>query len=837
MKLHKITWILVLLLTMSLASANLEDYLYTANFVNDLNTTDTTHSNMTLSLISVDDFEDGDYTTSPTWTYNSGTTTFEVQNSDLINGAQTLKMTVPDGGGTGSLTLSQFDMDDIADGTQFSGYLDYSNAEGGYFGIEGTSGHVRVQRTRVTSFSRLHIITDGTDWTPSNAISGIVQFIITLTPSTNTTNILLYDSGSSLITNQTITHTYDFDKVVVKGVSGDGLGGNLRFDDLSFKPATTEGKYTSNTFLTGDQHTKFRPDFSCVGDCVVNVTAEGELFANVTSGTQYTLSSVPSDGNTSFFYDISLATNTSTLENLSINFTNVVTERGYVNLQAFEKVTGDQILNFSTTSPNTGTTTNGSLTINPKIGNKTIVATSPGFINEVTQDVEINVNETIDVNLTGFYDVNLTINAFDYITNDSINTFSGNITSGSFTESFNSTTGSVVLGLQGSLNYTLALQATNFSTYTETLTLTNDTTQEHNASMQRFNSVNIEFRNEDGLALVDDVTITLDAISTPEANQYMTTNGTLLLELLTPANYTLRYSATGYEERFHYITVLDDSAQNLTLYMINTSTSTEVAVTIVDQTSSKVEGALVKALKYYIDSNSYLLQEVGQTDSTGLTNLELTLNDEFYRFIIEKDGETLKTTNPAIITQNSITIQVVIGEDNTEYYERFTSIDHSLSYNNVTNNFKLTYNDVTGFTSKVCLELYEVKPDRYNQIDNTCATTSAGSLLLNVPGVNGTLYLAKAFYYDGSTQNYLSELGKEFTDRTDLGNIGLIGQFILSTVMVFMTAFSIEVMIISVPVSILIGKLLGLNALATQVIIPLLIGSVIIALMVGRRRS
>jgi len=301
----------------------------------------------------------------------------------------------------------------------------------------------------------------------------------------------------------------------------------------------------------------------------------------------------------------------------------------------------------------------------------------------------------------------------------------------------------------------------------------------------------------------------------------------------------MRYGATGYEERFYYFVLTNRSAQELTLYMINSTDAYNVTVTVIDQSTTPIEGAIVKALKYDLDTNSYILQEVGVTDTDGKTIMSLTYNDEYYKFVVEYDGETLKTTNAAYITSASYTLQVTLGEDiGTGFYE-YDSLDFDISFNTGTDTFRFNYNDVYGVTTEVCLYVYEVDAQGETLVNNTCSSSAAGTLLLSVDAVNGTYYVAKAYYVDSSgTQQYLTSLGYTYPSSDVFGSLGLFLQILITLTMVsivLVSGASVSMLFFLAPLSLLLGRIVQLNAIGYEYLTPLIVVGIIISIAMDKK--
>lgn len=349
-------------------------------------------------------------------------------------------------------------------------------------------------------------------------------------------------------------------------------------------------------------------------------------------------------------------------------------------------------------------------------------------------------------------------------------------------------------------------------------------------------NINITFYDQDTGLIVDTTNITLGIITDYYSANYTTEVGWINVTLIEDVVNTIRYSATGYNERFYFVTPTNDSSYPLSLYMISDSDAYNVTVTVVDQNSDAVEDAYVKALKYDVVLNSYLLQEIGKTNFLGQTILSLTYNDEYYKFIVEYDGSTLTTTSPLYIQSSTYTIQVIIGDIIGEDYYHYEDLDYNLTYNNVTNNFRLDYNDVSGLIDQVCVYVYNTTLTSKTLINSTCLGVASGSILTGIPVVNNTSYEAKAYYTKDGKTSYLTSRSVAFTTDPDFLNYGLFLQIIITTTFALMSLWKLEISAIITPLSLILGRMIGLTSFPYEILIPLLVVGIILAMIAGNRK-
>lgn len=353
------------------------------------------------------------------------------------------------------------------------------------------------------------------------------------------------------------------------------------------------------------------------------------------------------------------------------------------------------------------------------------------------------------------------------------------------------------------------------------------------------NSLNITFYDEsDPETLLSGPLISLDLISDVFSGNYSTTNGSIFISLLSPTNYTLRYSANGFTERFYYVQVSNNSFSGLSLYLINDTVYSNISVYVVDEILNPVEGAVVKALKYYLPDNSYILQEVGITDISGVAIMSLTKNDEYYKFIVEYQGETKKITTPATIKTDSLTIGINFGQSVAEEYYNYKSIDWNLAFTDSTNNYRFDYNDVSGLANEYCLRVYKYTNLSITPYDSECDTASVGTLLINVANETGVTYVATATYVENGEVKILGSLFKSFPEDT-LNNtrFGLFLQILLTVAFGSFALLSVVFAAITVPFSLIVGKWIGLITIPWTYLVTLQVTGFVVAMLLTRKQK
>lgn len=482
-----------------------------------------------------------------------------------------------------------------------------------------------------------------------------------------------------------------------------------------------------------------------------------------------------------------------------------------------------------------GDTYNSSDLIPISAGKWNVTFIKSGYYN-LTQEIVINALMTNNIEITGVYDALLTLNVKN-INDDFINNYSGNITNNisNYFSTFTSNNGSVLIPLLKNNEFSIKLNpiqgyATNINNeFSINTNLTNPT---QTLILFEENSIDITFRDDKTKNIINSTNITIDLISDLQSYNFTTTNGTLNLTLLQPETYIMRYSSQGYKESFYIFTLQNLSYNTLNLYLVNESEADIVTVNIIDESTRNIEGALVKLLKYDLETNSYLVTEIRSTDFSGKADFVVRRNQEFYKFIIEIDKEVRRITNPNYIVSEVLTIQILSTTSGLEFFntERISAF---ITFNNETNNFRADYNDPSNIGSLYCFELYKTGFNRV-LINSTCSNSPSGTLLINHEPSNG--FYEGVVYARINPRQFVNSKTFDFSIVFNSGNNGLVLQILLTLFFAFTFMFSPVIGLIVTPLSLLVGRMLELNSLGYEYIVPLIIVSFIIAYLLEGRK-
>jgi len=467
----------------------------------------------------------------------------------------------------------------------------------------------------------------------------------------------------------------------------------------------------------------FCPDFDCSNGDLINVSFNVvDIFGN----------------------------NTNVSDQVEINNT------GTVNISALEKVSGLNINIFNITLPQIRGTTTGNITFIEEATTINVTGTAPTYLNTVSNNSETVLFDNItQVVLSDFYSSNITLNVTDLLNGSIITGFNWTVISNNFSFSESGTSDTIGL-INGSFNITVAhpIYLDNRTTFT-----INSDAQTLNIQLFITNTFNITIRYELDRSIVDDRNVTLQFVSTLEAFNRTTGNGTLFISMIQPSIVDIRYASSGFRERSFFFNLENKSANNITLYMLDNTNGTLVIITNVDETGTPIERFTTQVLRGFIIGGQEVFEvvEMDMTDFAGEAVFTLQLND--VRYIVRtvrnvSTNEIVFLSNPFEITGTTLRVTLDLLADPLESFNSWRGITFTgPTFDNTSQNWTATYNDVPGLINPggiVCLEVFEqIGVDR-RPFSEACASTSIATLTIQYTGSHGTFAQIVA---DTNTEN------------------------------------------------------------------------------------
>lgn len=374
-----------------------------------------------------------------------------------------------------------------------------------------------------------------------------------------------------------------------------------------------------------------------------------------------------------------------------------------------------------------------------------------------------------------------------------------------------------------------------------------------------FNSVLLSIYDAATLLLIDDRNVTISTINNISSFTNMTDTGEIVVDFLSPTNYELRFNATNYNTRSVFVTVLNDSTQNVSVYMTMTSNATtEIQVVeVFDTSNSEVEGAIVWLQKEVIGGSSqWITVQEAQTDFEGKTSVFVERDTSvFYRFAVVYDGAAV----PILPTRNLFTGQTSFIPAVTETVRLIVDLETASSDPlpdrlGITSNLTYAnYNDGSGIPNNntvVCSWVdarnsiigarllitgrYLLNGTTFDTISDTTTNTTFGTINYTFTPINNTIYEIKCYAVYTGRQVLLETDMKEFNVTVVVErNTGLLYAVLVLMVVALLTVpfrrdYGIVVSAVLTLSSLFILTIFGILQIPTAIITSLIAFAIII---------
>lgn len=640
--------------------------------------------------------------------------------------------------------------------------------------------------------------------------------------------------GSSAVTLQTITNNqwYDISLVNVNPSAntfdvkidntiydngGSHFGyywNNKEIKRINFITVNTIKNYVDEIRILENLDDPVSPNFTISttsywsGNTITNFSAliNGTLYDDGDTGT------ITTDilQNSTSLYNITINTNdwyNETILNVNVSSNLATTlNQSFINITVNKSLSGVGVSDFSVYN---GTnlvlnTSNYYGLIHPDFGNYTLTIVDNTGVENYTQDntlIEVLAldNKTVNLLVSGH---TITINATDASDGSSALNFSINVEALDFTSNrnFTTTTGTITFpAVDGSYNITIDAPAFAQNNNNVTIeVLNNQTNFFHNFPLFSMNSFNMTFYDIDTGEIMNGTNITVHLIGGTSTTN-ITDTGELFLDLLTPSDYTIIYSADEYRQGSYIFTLINRTYNKLNLYMTKENTTSLVLITVLDKFSKDpVQNSLVTVQRYKDDA--WVTDQILKTDFNGQTEGYFVVSTVFYNFLVEKDDTVFfgiinsnenKKNIYAEDVSNGIVVEIDSSPNNViASYQTVYDLVTSCRFTNTSNStgyFIFTFDDTNNLQRTADLE---VKVG--NDVNCTNSIVSESGNLNCVVSVDSAVGIT-TFTARGYVDNKLVEVctGEIGVDDVWNFNWGVAG-FILGLFMVIIayTAFA-----------------------------------------------
>lgn len=602
-----------------------------------------------------------------------------------------------------------------------------------------------------------------------------------------------------------------------------GSGGYWAYDELK----VCEGNYCGTPAVANTLTVS-------VSNNVTGTSIGSLTFSNVTGSLTFNYFNITSTGFCVTYTGNGTGTNCTTSGSGANTFFNVTTSSSITGTQSVSASTYQALLNVSVYRLFLNTSISGFNVTNNKAFNTTTGESVLLRANNGSNNVQVAVAgnytlnytftaqslTTTNVNATGIYDNQFTIGA-NYqglgISTFTIQTINQTLTLNNIT---NTTVGSVVLQLLQGYDY--YFQITGDTHATQNITLpANSSTNTYNFSVYLTNTINMTFYDEITESIINE-TVTLQVISDSFAQNY-TINSTQTsgfnVSLLSPNQYTLRYSAPSYTQRDYYINLTNGTYNNIDLYLLDTTTANDVIATVETTGSIRVEGAIIKLLRYYVTCNCFKIVQMSTTSGEGQSLFWVQPLQGYYKWSVDYQGSNkfLSATSQQIVS-DTVFFSISLQDDFYQSFAALTGMTNILTYNTTSGVMEYSYSDPSGLTTQGCLNVRYVNGTNWDERES-CVSGSSGSVILILN--NNTQYRYNA-YIDTSTIYTQRVVLSGWTDQLSNFNFGLNGVFLSTSVLIGLSvifSFSAIAVVITNGLGLILIYWLGFTTFQTGFII------------------
>lgn len=232
------------------------------------------------------------------------------------------------------------------------------------------------------------------------------------------------------------------------------------------------------------------------------------------------------------------------------------------------------------------------------------------------------------------------------------------------------------------------------------------------------------------------------------------------------ASAHFEYDATGYAQNSYYLTeaLLTNQSQLISLYTLNDSKATVTVLKAIDNAQTPIEDVTISMQLYDVGTGTFYTVGMARTDFKGEDIAYLNWYDSLYRFVLVKDGTVLLSTNTTRISSTPVTFDITSAT--SFLFEKFLNFQYSLSFNNATNNFVLTFVKPSGLVEQGCLRVIKRTGRNDTEVCLTCESSSSATVYCNVNAYGNGTYIAH-FYATGSFYDLdwiVQTIGATFSD-------------------------------------------------------------------------
>lgn len=297
---------------------------------------------------------------------------------------------------------------------------------------------------------------------------------------------------------------------------------------------------------------------------------------------------------------------------------------------------------------------------------------------------------------------------------------------------------------------------------------------------------NITFRDEISHNLITDL-ITVQFLSDDYIYNFSTTSGYLFTGNLNYSVYTIRYSSPNQTYLREYIIDLtNDSINQLTFYMINSTDGTTINIKVYEEnTLVTVSGAIITVLRYQSDG-TYETIGMYTTDTNGNAYFDMQEAKEYYKMYVDYPyGDRQLMTDRFYIRSNTINLYIDLIESVAEVFFQENGIDAAISYNEVSKEFTVDWSDPATSATQYCFYIKKYGFYEKTIINSSCSTSPVSAITLGGLYENTTYYAVLTALINGDERIISTGWQTLNADNLPASRFGVV----MSAIIVIMVGF------------------------------------------------
>jgi len=319
----------------------------------------------------------------------------------------------------------------------------------------------------------------------------------------------------------------------------------------------------------------------------------------------------------------------------------------------------------------------------------------------------------------------------------------------------------------------------------------------------------------------------------PDTANYVTDYTTLFEHAL--------YDATNYIVAGSY---LNASLQTLNIYLVNSTLSTTVTITLVDENDNELVDYIVEAHRYDLGTGNFTLVQTEVTGSTGKAQFSLDVSTDEYKFIVKNSvGTIVYTESKQKLIETTYTFRITLGTLPEFILASLYELDITLTGDRIGTNFTLDWSEINhasnSLTFRVVKSNFTSGPSNVYEINSTLNTGLLNYTITDDTTNRSIDYTAEVWL--NSTKDGKFHLAKtvslSFKKAWDIfGNESLFIAFLFIGTMTFIgLAVSAEIGIILTIAGMVIAWALGFYIIASSGMIALIFGLIILLVRLKKR--